>query len=432
MALIRADRIKESSTSTGTGAFTLAGADSTYRTFASVCAVADTVYYAIAHRTSNEWEVGLGTYSATNTLTRTTVHSSSNANAAVTFSAGTKDVLLALTKTQLETYASLAGTETLTNKTINASNNTITNVSLTSGVTGTLPLGNGGTGTTTAQLAINALAGTVTSGSYLRGNGTNVVMATIAAGDVPTLNQNTTGTASGSVSGTASYLAKFTGANVVGNSLIYDSGTDIGLGTTTPATYGAGLVIRRGIDASLGLTILNTSFTSAASSTVLVGTAVTGGTYGYLAYKSNYWTGTGLYDTPSTTVLFAGGSAGIHIGSSLGRIKFFSNSISIVRMQIGTDGFVGINETSPAAQFHVTTAAAATKGLIVKGASAQSANLQDWQDSAGTVLFAIRSNGAIQPASLTDSAAANNSIYYSTTASKLVYKDSGGTVNNLY
>ena len=158
MALIRADRVKEFSTSTGTGAFALAGADSTYRTFASVCAVADTVYYAIAHRTSNEWEVGLGTYSAVNTLTRTAVHASSNANAAVTFTAGTKDVLLALTKNQLETYATLGGTETLTNKTINASSNTITNVSLTTGVTGTLPIANGGTGGTTAvSAAVNLI-----------------------------------------------------------------------------------------------------------------------------------------------------------------------------------------------------------------------------------------------------------------------------------
>jgi len=54
---------------------------------------------------------------------------------------------------------------------------------------------NGGTGATSAQSGMNALAGAVTSGSYLRGDGTNVVMATIQAGDVPTLNQNTTGSA---------------------------------------------------------------------------------------------------------------------------------------------------------------------------------------------------------------------------------------------
>jgi hypothetical protein len=64
-------------------------------------------------------------------------------------------------------------------------------------VTGTVAIANGGSGQTTAQLAMNAFAGAVTSGSYLRGNGTNVVMATIQAADVPTLNQNTTGTAAG-------------------------------------------------------------------------------------------------------------------------------------------------------------------------------------------------------------------------------------------
>jgi hypothetical protein len=70
-------------------------------------------------------------------------------------------------------------------------------VSLTAGVNGTLPIANGGTGQTTAQTAMNAFAGAVTSGSYLRGNGTNVVMSAIQAADVPTLNQNTTGTAAG-------------------------------------------------------------------------------------------------------------------------------------------------------------------------------------------------------------------------------------------
>jgi hypothetical protein len=66
---------------------------------------------------------------------------------------------------------------------------------------GTLGLANGGTGATSAQAAMNALAAVVTSGQYLRGNGTNVVMSAIQAGDVPTLNQNTSGSA-GSLSTT--------------------------------------------------------------------------------------------------------------------------------------------------------------------------------------------------------------------------------------
>jgi hypothetical protein len=64
-------------------------------------------------------------------------------------------------------------------------------------VTGTVAIGNGGTGQITQQAAINALAGATTSGSYLRGNGSNVQMSAIQASDVPTLNQNTTGTAAG-------------------------------------------------------------------------------------------------------------------------------------------------------------------------------------------------------------------------------------------
>jgi hypothetical protein len=62
-------------------------------------------------------------------------------------------------------------------------------------VSGTVAIANGGSGTTTAQGAMNAFAGAVTSGSYLRGNGSNVVMSTIQVADVPTLNQSTTGNA---------------------------------------------------------------------------------------------------------------------------------------------------------------------------------------------------------------------------------------------
>ena len=92
MAYIWADRVLETSTVTGTGAATLLGAVDKYRTFAAVCSVSDTLPYVIIHLSANEWEVGLGTYSGVNTLTRTTVQASSNGGAAVNFSAGTKRV----------------------------------------------------------------------------------------------------------------------------------------------------------------------------------------------------------------------------------------------------------------------------------------------------------------------------------------------------
>lgn len=76
-------------------------------------------------------------------------------------------------------------------------------------ISGVATIAQGGTGQTTQQTAINALAGNVTSGQYLQGNGTNVIMSAIQAADVPTLNQNTTGSAGsftgnlvGDVSGT--------------------------------------------------------------------------------------------------------------------------------------------------------------------------------------------------------------------------------------
>ena len=102
MSLVIADRVKETTTTTGTGALTLAGAMTGFRAFSSVCSTNDTCYYAIAAVDGNgaptgDWEVGLGTYSGTNTLTRTTVSASSNSGSAVNLSAGTKQVWFDLT-----------------------------------------------------------------------------------------------------------------------------------------------------------------------------------------------------------------------------------------------------------------------------------------------------------------------------------------------
>ena len=95
MALVVKDRVKEQTTTTGTGSVTLGGAVSGFQTFGAAVGNANTTYYAIVHQTADEWEVGLGTYTAAGTLlSRDTILESTNSDAAVNFSAGTKDVFV--------------------------------------------------------------------------------------------------------------------------------------------------------------------------------------------------------------------------------------------------------------------------------------------------------------------------------------------------
>jgi hypothetical protein len=97
VAHVTADRIRDTTTTTGTGVLTVSGtAPSGYRTFSAVMTTNDTCFYALQHQSAAEWEVGLGTYSGSNQLTRTTVLASSNANSAVNLTAGTKDIFITL------------------------------------------------------------------------------------------------------------------------------------------------------------------------------------------------------------------------------------------------------------------------------------------------------------------------------------------------
>ena len=93
MALVINDRVKETTTTTGTGAVSLGGAVTGFETFAAGIGNSNTVYYCIAHQDQAEFEVGLGTLDGDSSdLARTTIISSSNSDSAVDFSSGTKDV----------------------------------------------------------------------------------------------------------------------------------------------------------------------------------------------------------------------------------------------------------------------------------------------------------------------------------------------------
>ena len=93
MALVLKDRVKETTTSTGTGSVVLAGAVTGFQSFASALADGDTTYYTIEDGT--DWETGLGTWAeSTSTLARTTVYDSSNSGNAVDWGAGEKNVFI--------------------------------------------------------------------------------------------------------------------------------------------------------------------------------------------------------------------------------------------------------------------------------------------------------------------------------------------------
>jgi len=97
MALVINNRVRELTSTTGTGAVTLGGAVGGFQTFAAGIGNDNTTYYAISINSENEWEVGLGTLNSdSSTLTRTSVLESSNSDSAVDFSAGSKEVFCTL------------------------------------------------------------------------------------------------------------------------------------------------------------------------------------------------------------------------------------------------------------------------------------------------------------------------------------------------
>ena len=135
MAFVLNDRVLETSAVTGTGPATLLGASTGFQSFSAGIGASNTTYYTIVNpNVANEWEVGFGTLDGTGTiLTRTTVYSSSNANAAVVFTAGTKIVFVTYPASRSVNLSS-GGTLDLTAVT-----------SVTSGTNSPLTINNGGT-----------------------------------------------------------------------------------------------------------------------------------------------------------------------------------------------------------------------------------------------------------------------------------------------
>jgi len=170
-------------------------------------------------------------------------------------------------------------------------------VNLSTDVTGTLPFANGGTGETSRQAAMDALAGAVTSGFYLRGNGSDVVMSAIQVADVPTLNQNTTGSA-GSVVNAVTFNTS--GGAAAGTTFNGSAARTIDYSTVgAPSTTGTGASGTWGIsisgNAATATTVANGAITAEKLSGAQTGSAPV---YGFRAWVN--FNGTGSIGTNQT------------------------------------------------------------------------------------------------------------------------------------
>jgi len=278
------------------------------------------------------------------------------------------------------------------------------NVSITGGsITGItdLAVADGGTGSSTAQGAINTLAGAVTNGSYLRGNGTNVVMNTIQAADVPTLNQNTTGSAATlttgrtiAITGDLAYTSpSFDGsANVTAAGTLATVNTNVGSFTNASLTInGKGLITA----ASSGTApVTSVTATSPIASTggatpVISMPAATTTVSGYLT--STDWTtfnnkgsGTITSVTGTAPVVSSGGTTpAISMAAATTSVSGYLTSTdwttfnnkgsgtvtSVSALTLGTTGTdlsstVATSTTTPVITLNVPTASATNRGVL--------------------------------------------------------------------
>lgn len=238
MAHISADRVRQLSTTSGTGNITLASSVASYRAFSSVLSVSDTFYYTIAHLVSDEWEVGIGTYVSLNAFSRNTIISSSNSGSAVNFSAGDKDVFITAPSSKFLQVNNVGNLIPADLGAITLGTDTTGNY--VGSVATTAPLAGGAAGSEGGVLTLSLATAYGDTQNPYASKTANFVLAApsgaagvptfraVTVADIPTLNQNTTGSAATWTTGRTISLT----GDVTGTSGTFDGSGNLTIATT--------------------------------------------------------------------------------------------------------------------------------------------------------------------------------------------------------
>lgn len=390
MALVLADRVKETTTTAGTGTVTLLGAAPGFQSFA-VIGNANTTYYTIAGQTTSEWEVGIGTYTASGTLlARTTVLSNSSGTqpSALSFSAGTKDVFVTYpagksvnldasgNATALGTPAAFVGTNITGTASGLTAGNVTTNANLTGGVTS---VGNATTVVTNANLTGGVTsvgnAATVVTNANLTGDVTSVGNATsIAAGVIVDADIN----ASAGIVDTK--LATISTASKVSNSA-----------TTATSANTANAIVARDASGNFTAGTVTAALTGNASTATTLATGRTIAITGDLAYTSGSFngsgnvTGTGTLATVNSNVgSFTVASITVNAKGLITAASTGSAPAPTTAQVLSATAGAAVNDIGSYGILDDTTASTRNPGSTISGSSLNWASCQSYRIASPT------------------------------------------------
>jgi hypothetical protein len=406
MALVLKDRVKETSTTAGTGTLTLAGAVAGFQSFA-VIGNGNTTYYSIADSITGDWEVGVGTYTSSGTtLSRTTVLSSSNGGSLVNFAANAKDVFVTYPSSR-SAYQNEAGTQVVQTA---FGAITATSAALTTGTITTAPVNN-------TDIVNKQYADAIASGIHFH---EAVELATTAALPTNTYNNGASGvgatltaTANGAL--TVDSILTVVGYRVLVKNEVTQANNGV-YTVTQVGSAGTPYILTRATDfdsvgtgvdqidegdfflVTSGVANLNTAWVQQTAPPITIGTTAI--VFQQFSAPITYTAGTGLSESPTYTFNIANTAVTANTYGSASAVPVFA---------VNAQGQL----TS------VTNTAIAINGSAVSGNISGSAGSVANALTLGTYLTGTSYNGSSAVTAAVDATSAN-------TASKVVARDASG------